>query len=301
MTGDARYMDVFERSLYNGVLSGVSLSGDRFFYPNPLEYDGRAKNNHGHAGRAPWFGCACCPPNLLRLIASLGEYAYAVRDDALFVNLYATGTARARVARLPVQVAQTTDYPWTGGVTLRVDPASAATFTLCLRLPGWAQGRPLPGDLYAYASAEPAAWTVTVNGQRATPVLRDGFLRITREWKPADTVQLDLPMPVRRVTAHAAVTNLAGMVALERGPIVYCFEGIDHPGDMRTAILPDSANITATPRPDLLGGVTTLEITGAQNPAHLTAIPYAVWNNRGLHPMCVWLARGATNSAATTR
>jgi DUF1680 family protein len=168
MTGDAKYMDVFERSLYNGVLSGVSLSGDRFFYPNPLEYDGKAKNNHGHAGRAPWFGCACCPPNVLRTLASLGDYVYAVQGDKLFVNLYAQGEATATVAGNKVKLEQTTEYPWDGKIKLRVSPEQASTFTLNLRIPGWVEGKPLPSDLYTYDDATPAQWTLRVNGKQVS-------------------------------------------------------------------------------------------------------------------------------------
>jgi hypothetical protein len=288
MTGDAKYMDVFERTLYNGFLSGVSLSGDRFFYPNTLEYDGREKNNHGHAGRAPWFGCACCPPNTLRMIASLGGYAMAVKDRQLFVNLYAQGEARADVMGNTVEIRQQTTYPWAGGILLEVDPAKPADFELCLRIPGWVRGQPLPTDLYTYDDPAPAAWSVKVNGQPVQPTLAQGCARIRRTWKSGDVVELDLPMPVRRVAGNPKISSTRGQVALERGPIVYAFEGVDHGGDVSAITLPATATVTAVPRPDLLGGVTVLEIGGAK-PS--TAIPYALWNNRGLSPMRVWVPR----------
>ena len=365
MTGDAKYMDVFERTLYNGVLSGVSLSGDRFFYPNPLEYDGSTKNNHGFAGRAPWFGCACCPPNVLRTLASLGDYVYAVRSerrlqsaannqsdsrplppkggvpsgDQLFVNLYAESIATATVAGNKVKLEQTTEYPWDGKIKLRVTPEKPASFTLNLRIPGWVEGKPLPSDLYTYDDATPAKWTLRVNGKkvsfdksgsgklpspglsatlspsdgerdgvRGRSEVRNGFATITREWKSGDEVTLDLPMPIRRVAGNAKIAATKNQVALERGPIVYAFEGVDNAGSVFNTVLPADARIKPEHRADFLGGVTVLNITKAQRvalnkdgklatkPAKLTAIPYAVWANRGLSPMAVWLARDAATA-----
>ncbi|MFO1512997.1 MAG: glycoside hydrolase family 127 protein [Verrucomicrobiota bacterium] len=305
MTGDAKYMDVFERSLYNGVLSGVSLSGDRFFYPNPLEYDGSTKNNHGFAGRAPWFGCACCPPNVLRTLASLGGYVYATRGDQLFVNLYAEGEATATVGGNKVKLGQTTDYPWNGKIKLHVTPEKPGQFTLNLRIPGWVEGKPLPSDLYSYDDATPAKWTLRVNGKAVSATPQHGFAAIKREWKPGDEVTLDLPMPVRRVAGNPKIAATKNQVALERGPIAYALEGRDNDGSVFDTVLPSSAKVTPRYRADFLGGVTVLDITKAQRvalnqagqlttkPATLTAIPYAVWANRGLSPMAVWLARDA--------
>ena len=297
MSGDAKYMDAFERTLYNGCSSGVSLSGDRFFYPNTLCYDGVTKNNAGYAGRAPWFGCACCPPNAMRLFASLGGYFYAVKDDHLFVNLYAQNEGTATVAGDKVQIRQMTDYPWDGKIKVTVSPEKPAEFTLCLRVPGWVQGRPVPSDLYSYEDSKPAKWTVRVNGNKFTADLAKGFLPIKRNWKAGDVVELDLPMPVRRVLANENVAALRGQVALERGPIVYCLEGVDNPGNVYNAALPESATINAKMRPDLLGGVTVLNISGGKlldadgkaESANLTAIPYYTWNNRGNAPMEVWM------------
>jgi DUF1680 family protein len=303
MTGDAKYMDVFERTLYNGALSGVSLSGDRFFYPNPLEYDGKEVNNHGHAGRAPWFGCACCPPNVLRTLASLGGYAYAVQGDKLFVNLYAEGEASATVAGNKVKVVQTTEYPWNGAITFKVSPEQPASFTLCLRIPGWVRGKPLPSDLYAYDDAAPAKWSVRVNGKKLSVVPQQGFAAISRAWKAGDTVTLDLPMPVRRVAGNEKIAATRGLVALERGPIVYALEGVDNGGAVFDAVLPASAKVQPEFEKNLLGGVTVLKIAKAERAfrsatgevavksASLTAIPYAFWANRGLSPMEVWMAR----------
>jgi uncharacterized protein len=308
MTGDGKFMDVFERTLFNGFLSGVSLGGDRFFYPNPLEYDGKEANNHGHAGRAPWFGCACCPPNILRTMASLGGYVYAVRDRDLFVNLYAQGEARAGVAARTVGISQETQYPWNGVVKLTVRPEGGPhEFALCLRVPGWVAGRPLPTDLYHYANPEPAAWTIKVNGTPVQAGLTDGYARIRRTWQPGDVVELDLPMPVRRVAGNAKIAATRGQVALERGPLVYCFEGIDNGGSVFDFALPPGCDPKPVFRGDLMGGVMVLEIAGALRvkrgdqgvvgePAALVGIPYAFWNNRGLSPMAVWLGQDAANA-----
>lgn len=305
MTGDGKFMDVFERTLHNGFLSGVSLSGDRFFYPNPLEYDGSAVNNHGHAGRAPWFGCACCPPNVLRMMASLGGYVYAVKDSELFVNLYAKSNGKAEVNGGQVKITQETNYPWDGRIKLQVDPAKAARFDLCLRIPGWVRGQPLPSDLYTYDDPTPAKWSLKVNGKPMDARLENGYAKVTREWQPGDVVELDLPMPIRRVAGNPKIQDTRGQIALERGPVVYCFEGSDNGGAVLDVVLPDSASVTPSVRADLLGGVTILEVNGAQRiraakdkslenvPVNLVAIPYAFWNNRGLAPMSVWLARDA--------
>ena len=310
--GDSRYMDVFERTLYNGFLSGVSLSGDRFFYPNPLEYDGKEKNNHGHAGRAPWFGCACCPPNILRTLASLGGYAYAVEDRRVFVNLYGESDAAIRVAGSKVAISQRTRYPWSGAVKLVVTPEASARFALALRIPGWALGRPVPGDLYRYESPTPVRWTLTVNGEPVADAgdLAQGYAIIDRKWSAGDVVELDLPMPVRRVVSHEKIVTNAGLVALERGPVVYAFEGVDNDGSVFDLALTADAAISPVFKPELLGGVMTLDVVGArrvtrrdgrleERPQRATAIPYAAWNNRGLSPMAVWLARDAKQARAS--
>jgi DUF1680 family protein len=300
-TGEAKYMDVFERTLYNGFLSGISLSGDRFFYPNPLEYDGKAVNNHGHAGRAPWFGCACCPPNILRTLAALTGYFYAVRGDNLFVNLYAQSEATASVKGVPVKLNQQTDYPWSGAVKLSVSAEKPARFAVCVRIPGWVEGRPVPSDLYRYENAAPARWSVRVNGRKVKAALDQGYVKIDREWKAGDVVSLELPMIPRRVLGHPKIAATSERVALERGPVVYCLEGVDNQESVFDCVLPPKAVVKAVANPGLLGGVTTLAISGAgraertsetevtARPAQLTAIPYAFWNNRGLSPMQVWL------------
>jgi DUF1680 family protein len=290
-TGEARYMDVLERTCFNGFISGASLSGDRFFYPNPLVYDGVAKFNHGFAGRAPWFGCACCPPNLMRATAAITGYFYAVRDQSLYVNFYAQSEGEAAVGGTRIKVRQETEYPWQGRVRLTVTPAGPVDFTLRLRIPGWVQGHPVPSELYAYDEATPAAWTLKVAGQTVTAKLEQGYAVITRAWQADEVVELDLPMPVRTVHGSPQIAAIQGCVALERGPVLYCVEGTDSniaPGELT---LSPRAKVVAAAQAGLLGGVTTLAVTDGPAEA-FTAIPYYAWNNRGLTPMAVWFKRG---------
>ncbi len=290
LTGEAKYMDVFERTAFNGFLSGVSTSGDRFFYTNPLTHDGAAKNNSGFAGRVPWFGCACCPPNLMRTLASLTGYFYAVRDDALYVNFYAQSEGEAKIAGTSVKLTQTSDYPWSGGVKVAVAPATPKTFTVMVRIPGWAQGRPVPSDLYRYENTGGAAVRISVAGASipATPDA-NGYVSIAREWRSGDVIELDFPLRVQVVHGNEKIAATRGQVAFERGPVVYCFEAVDQPLASRALVAP--LHIATKDRPDLLGGITILTLQSAGNDP-LSAIPYFAWNNRGLAPMTVWLPEG---------
>jgi uncharacterized protein len=291
LTGESRYMDILERSCFNGVISGVSLSGDRFFYTNPCVYDGAKKNNAGFAGRVPWFGCACCPPNLMRTLAALTGYFYAVRGDALYVNFYAESEGTVTVADKPVKIAQTTNYPWDGHTRIAVNPAQPGTFTVRLRIPEWVQGRPLDSDLYAYDQPTAAKWTVSVAGQPVEGALDHGYLAITRQWVAGDVIEINFPMDVRAVHGNPHVAATKDRIAFERGPIVYCVEAVDHrfvPEDL--AVSP-SAHVTPQPGPHELGGVTVLQIARGHGAEAVTAIPYFAWNNRGLAPMAVWLKR----------
>jgi DUF1680 family protein len=291
---DAKYVDVLERSLYNGVISGVSLDGRGFFYPNPLE-------SKGQHSRSPWFGCACCPSNVCRFIASVPGYAYAQRGDELFVNLFAAGTAKLSLPDgVAVTLKQETRYPWDGKV--RVTVGADATFTMKVRVPGWARNEPVPSDLYRFEGDAPA-WTISVNGEPTQPSLDRGYAAIRRAWKAGDVVELDLPMPVRRVIAHDKVAADVGRVAVTRGPIVYCAEWPDVAGGkVRNLLLPDDATLSVDPRPDLLGGVIALRANaksyaksadGATTASDVeaTLIPYYAWAHRGRGEMAVWFAR----------
>jgi len=308
--GDAKYVDVLERTAYNGLLSGVSLSGDRFFYPNPLASDGKYAFNKGSAERAPWFGVACCPGNLTRFLASLAGYVYARQGETLFVNLFVQGRGRIDLPGRAVQIQQATRYPWDGNVKITLHPSSAGEFTLAVRIPGWVRGEIVPNELYSSLGAEaarprrergppPSEVSLRVNGKAVALNLEKGFARVRRDWHSGDTVELDLPMKIQRVVARPEVEADRGRVALQRGPLVYCAEAVDQPSRRAmNLILTDAATLSARWRGELLGGVTALEgraqalqADGSLAQQDFVAIPYYAWNNRGANEMVVWLPR----------
>lgn len=287
LNGQSRYADVMELALYNGAISGIALAGNAFFYQNPLMSNG--------AERRTWIGLACCPTNLSRIIPQVGGLAYAHDDEHVYVNLYLAGQADIKMnQRSTVRLIQQTDYPWSGGVRLRVAPKGKSRFTLCLRIPGWAQGRPVPGDLYRFANPAHEPIRVRVNGQTVkSEIMPDGYVHLKRTWKSQDVVELDMPMPIRRVYAHEKIEANRGKVALMRGPIVYCLEAVDHDGvDVHKVALPGSSPLKAEHHPGLLGGVTVIEGKGlaeGKPPVSLTAVPYYAWANRTQGAMTVWI------------
>jgi DUF1680 family protein len=283
-TGDGRYVDILEREVYNGLLSGVSLSGDRFFYTNPLASTGRHQ-------RVGWFDCPCCPTNVVRYLPGMGERVWAHRGDAVWSVLYLGSTATVPLKDASVRLVQKTRYPWEGRVTISVElldrdkKPTARTFDLHLRIPGWCKD----------------GWAVKVNGTRQDLKAEKGYIRLSRTWKSGDVVELDLPMPVERVHAHPKVKANAGRVALQRGPVVYCLEGADNGGKVRNLALPRDARLSSAFRKDLLGGVvavtgSALSVSAGEDdkiqtkPVSFVAIPYHAWANRKPGEMIVWLA-----------
>jgi uncharacterized protein len=295
LKGQAKYADVMELVLYNGAISGISVSGDGFFYQNPLESKG--------GRRSSWIGLACCPTNLTRFIPQVGGLVYAQRAGQVFVNLYAAGEASLTIdGGTTLKLIQQTEYPWDGRVRLTVNPDRASQFALCLRIPGWAEGRPVPSDLYRFADAIAIPVGLKVNGKTVSPVPGDdGYVHIERRWQAGDVVELDLPMPVRRVYAHEDVKANRGKVALMRGPVVYCLEAADHPDtDVPNLRLPRKAELHPEHRLELMGGVTVLQgITLADGGLRvtLTAIPYYAWANRERGAMTVWIDEAPDASA----
>ena len=286
--GDAKYVDVLERTLYNGLLSGVSLDGTTFFYPNPLE----ATNYQ----RSPWFGCACCPGNITRFLPSLPGYFYATQGDKIYVNLYAGSTADINLdSGRKIKLTQVTQYPWDGNVKITVAPEKKSKFTLAVRIPGWARNEPVPGDLYHFADTNTDPVTLAVNGKPVKFTVENGYASVSRSWKPGDVVELNLPMPVRRVLANPNVKSDIGRVALQRGPIVFCAEWPDNPaGDVLHLTLPDNQPLTAQFDPQLLNGVEVIRgraLNADKLEQGFTAIPYYAWANRGPGQMIVWLHR----------
>ncbi|TPK68464.1 glycoside hydrolase family 127 protein [Mesorhizobium sp. B2-2-4] len=288
MGPNARYADIMERALYNGSISGLSLDGSLFFYENPLE-------SRGRHNRWKWHRCPCCPPNIGRMVASIGSYFYSLADDALAVHLYGDSTARFDIAGVPVALTQASRYPWDGAVAITIEPQAPVAFTLHLRVPAWSAG---------------AALKVNGETMKLEDVTSDGYAAIRRTWKKGDSVRLDLEMPIERLYANPQVRQDAGRVALSRGPLIYCVEATDNDGSLHRIALPRTASIEAHDEPDLLGGVVALSTTaladtdeGWQNglyrtdpPAarqtRLTAIPYFAWDNREPGEMLVWLRDG---------
>lgn len=289
---DGTHADAMERALYNNVLAGLALDGRSYFYVNPLEVvPAVARRRHEcrlvKTQRVPWFGCACCPPNVARLLASLGAYACGRTADGLAVHLYAGTEIAFRAGPVPVQLRVTTDYPWQEQVRLAVEPAVAVEFTLHLRLPGWCR--------------TPA---LALNGSPVQPEVVHGYARIRRLWRPGDRITLDLPMPVERTRAEARVAAAAGQVALQRGPVVYCLEEADNGPQLAALSLPRASVLSARFDADLLGGCVVIEgearrtaagdalyatEPAAVEPVRLRAVPYALWANRGEGEMRVWI------------
>lgn len=304
LSPEARYADVLERALYNVVVAGMSRDGKHFFYVNPLEVDPKACNghnknyNHVKPVRQEWFGCACCPPNIARLLASLGEYIYSVKEDTIYTHLYIGGEASIEVKGQTVNLKQQSNYPWDGDIAIQVGIDQPQAFTLALRIPEWCPG-----------------YEVRVNGKTLPAeagVVEQGMLTIRREWQTGDSISLHLEMPVQRVHSNLHVRANAGKVAIQRGPLVYCMEEADNGADLHQYVLPAEGEITAFWNPELLGGMMTLQAKAkrmvpseaeaqqslysfsSQAPfkeeaAAVTLIPYYAWANRGEGEMAVWI------------
>jgi DUF1680 family protein len=287
--GDAKYIDVLERVLYNGFLPGVSLSGDKFFYCNPLESDGKWKFNKGWATRFPWSASMCCPTNVTRFLPSLPGYMYAQRDDTVYINLFIGGSGKVRINDNTVLLTQETRYPWDGKVKITVEPERAAEFAIYVRIPGWASNQPVPSDLYRYVKENNGKVTLRVNGRRADLNREKGFAKLRRKWKKGDVIQLSLPMSVRRVLCNERVEENRGKMALERGPIVYCVEWFDNGGKIDNIKVSDDDEFEVACASAALGGVNVIKGTKSG----FLAIPYYAWSHRGVGEMAVWLPRNA--------
>jgi uncharacterized protein len=291
--GDAKYFDVLERTLYNGLISGVSLDGGGFFYPNPLESTGQHQ-------RQPWFGCACCPSNICRFIPSVPGYIYAVNNSDVYVNLFIANHSVLKVNGKSVELKQTTNYPWSGNVNLEVSPKSKQNFTLKIRIPGWVTGNVVPGNLYSYTDKKTLAYTVKVNGNEVTSSIEKGYFSIQRAWKKDDNVEVHFDMEARTVKANAAVEADRGKIAVERGPIVYCAEWPDNDFNIFSIIMNKKPEFKIENKPDLLYSINTIQ-TDAQSMNYdtqgklvikdvkLNMIPYYAWAHRGSGNMAVWL------------
>src|SRR5690606_12960196 len=289
LTGDVEYFDVIERTLYNGLISGLSLDGKKFFYPNALESDGKYEFNQGACTRKDWFDCSCCPTNVIRFLPAMPGLIYSKTGNTVHVNLYAANEATVELPDQTVQLEQRTSYPWNGMVKLTVNPERDAEFTIKFRLPGWARNEVLPGDLYHYAAQIPEDNSVRLNGEVLNVQPENGYISLTRAWNKGDVVELDFPMEVRKVIANGNVAENRGKMSLEYGPLVYAVEEIDNGDRFDSIRLIENENFEVEMRPDLLEGVNTIS---NQN---LTAIPYYAWSNRGIGKMKVWIPTNESN------
>ena len=300
--GDSKYYDVLERTLYNGLISGVSLEGNGFFYPNPLE-------SMGQHQRQPWFGCACCPSNICRFIPSLPGYIYAVKDKNVYVNLFLSNKSNLTVAGKKVALSQTTEYPWNGDITILVDQNATGQFAMKIRIPGWVKNQVLPSNLYQYTDGKRLGYTILVNGSAVTAnVTEDGYYTINRKWKKGDKLQIHFDMEARTVRANNKVEADRGMVSIERGPIVYCAEHPDNSFDIMGALINQTPQFTLG-KSEIAGTPVQTLSTSAQilnfnkqgkletQDQTLTLIPYYAWCHRGSGKMRVWLPQdlNATN------
>jgi len=293
--GDAKYIDVLERTLYNGLLSGVSLSGDRFFYPNPLA------SMHQHQ-RSAWFSCACCISNMTRFLPSVPGYVYAQDADNLYVNLFMSNSSEIKLPAANVKIAQTTNYPWEGKVAIKVDPDKNAAFALHVRIPGWTGSQPVPGTLYSFMESPAAPVTMLLNGKALKYTVVKGYAVIQRSWKKGDQLTLSLPMETKKVIANEKVKDDKGRFAFQRGPVVYCLEGPDNRDSLVQNIMVDKNAVPAMAfNTNLLNGIDVLTVKGLsanrqvnsneiiKTAQDVTAIPYYAWANRGPSEMAVWI------------
>jgi len=276
--GDAKYIDVLERTLYNGFLSGISIEGNKFFYTNPL-------SSNGNVTRKSWYKCPCCPTNIVRFIPQIPRYIYALNSDTIFVNLYIGSIAEFKLQDKKIVINQETNYPWGGDVKIVLNLSQKTKFTIAFRIPGWARDKPIPSDLYYYLKNNLSEVIIKINKEEINFKVEKGFVNIKRVWKNNDTIELNIPMPIRRVLCNDNVQKNIEKIAIERGPIVYCAESIDNKVDsIYNLTLSDSDTLKHEYHDDILGGLNIIS-----NKLYL--IPYYSWANRGKSEMTVWIQR----------
>lgn len=298
--GQSKYIDVLERSLYNNVLSGVSLDGTKFFYPNPLVSD-------GNYTRQAWFDCSCCPTNLCRFLSSVTGYIYAQRANNLYVNLFVSSKATIILEKKQkIEISQSSNYPWDGKIEFTINPTRKSQFSVRLRIPGWAINRPVPSDLYTYLNSKNDKYKISINGKKILTFEEDGYVVIDRVWKKGDKINLDIPMNINRVIANGKVVADRGQVALERGPILFCLESVDNSFELNRMIIPDVKELRFVHDKSIFSGTYTIQGEGnvikptadqlslENEIVTFKAIPYNVWDNREPAKMRVWLPRTVT-------
>ena len=288
--GHAKYIDVLERSLYNGLLAGLAIEGDKFFYPNPLVFDGKSDFNQGANCRSDWFDCSCCPSNLARFVPSVGGYIYAHSDRRAYVNLFVNSSTNFKMGDRQLRLEQITDYPWQGNLQIKVEAEEMLEADIYIRIPGWLNEQPVPSDLYQFADTKVGPFEISIDGKLIQYRTENGYAVITGEWKNQD-IDVTFPMEVRTIRSHAAVKENDGKLAIQRGPILYCAEAQDNPSPVLTLIIDKEAMIRPTHHQDLLGGVSILmgKAKAGSQSVDLTLIPYYAWGHRSIGEMAVWL------------
>ncbi|MDB4901149.1 MAG: hypBA [Mucilaginibacter sp.] len=298
--GDSKYIDVMEKTLYNGLISGVGLDGKSFFYTNAMQVSNSFSQPDLERERSGWFTCSCCPTNVVRLLPSIPGYIYAQNGNDVYVNLFISGTGNLIVNSKTLKITQQNNYPWEGALAFTIDPASAMEMNLKIRIPGWAQNQAIPSDLYSYEKPSTQKIEIKVNGKPVDYQMKNGYAVISKKWKKNDKVELTLPMDVQRVIANESVKDDNGKVSLQRGPIMYCAEWKDNEGKACNIIVTKSTAFTNTYEPSLLNGVMVLKAqvkavnvdekaqTITTENKTMTAIPYYSWANRGKGEMTVW-------------
>jgi uncharacterized protein len=296
--GDSKYIDVLERSLYNGLISGIGMDGKSFFYTNAMEVKNSFTPKEKEIERSGWFPCSCCPTNVTRLIPSVPGYAYAQQQDKIYINLFVSGEAKLVVNKRNITLIQENNYPWDGKLSITVSPQSPQKLRLLVRIPGWAVNNPIPSDLYTYETETEEKPLIMVNGKSVVYSLEKGYAVLERQWRKGDVVEVDLPMSIKRIRATTKVIDDIGKVAIQRGPLVYCAEWPDNGGSTSNIILPESLTFTPEFKPELLQGVMTLKseapvliissqsVSTTKKPIML--IPYYSWAHRGKGEMAVW-------------
>lgn len=310
--GDAKYIDVLEKTLYNGLISGVGLDGRSFFYTNAMEIRNSFTHPDIERERSGWFECSCCPTNICRFVPAIPGYMYAQNENELFVNLFISSTADLLIGNRQVQVIQENNYPWEGNVSIRINTAKPAGFKMHIRIPGWANDQAIPSSLYKFETAGTQKPVIKVNGVAMNYEMRNGYAVIDRLWKKGDKVELDLPMEVKRVIADENIKNDIGKVAIQRGPIMYCAEWVDNNGKASNILMPSGSSFSGAFQPALLNGVMTLGTTAPvvlidddetihTEKRKVTLIPYCSWANRGKGEMMLWFPAQAKDVEIVSR
>ena len=295
--GDSKYIDLLEKVLYNGLISGVGLDGKTFFYTNAMQVVNGFTHPALETGRSGWFECSCCPTNMARFLPSLPGYIYAQKGDDVYANLFIAGTADLKVNEKKIKITQINNYPWNGNLMFKVDPESPSGFNLLIRIPGWSRSRAIPSDLYSFENKSSSKIEIKLNGHPLKYHIENGYAVIKREWKKGDQVQVNLPMDVKKVIANKALVDDRNKIALQRGPIIYSAEWKDNNGKVSDLMIPGNTIFRPQYEKDVLNGVTVLKgevirksgLKKESKKVLLTAIPYYAWANRGAGEMTVWL------------